>query len=396
MTYKLCRRVAALLLLAVLCSLIACSEPQSPAETEATEPDTNTTVRISAVGDIYLSADQIDDARCADGSFNFMPQFSDVYAVLSKADLTLGNFEGSFAGTPYGTESNSYPDELAVALNDAGFDLLQTANTCSVFNGLAGLTRTKDVIENNGMLCSGTYRNAAERSDDQVTVFEINGIRVGVISFTKGLGGMSIPAGEEYCVDLLYTDYATDYEEIDTVGITAAIENAKQQQPDVLIAMLHWGSENVRDVSRRQEEIADLMFHNGVDVIIGSHPHLVGKVEQRSVRMDDGSRKNVLIAYSLGDFCTVSHGQSNMAPILNMVFTRDAFSGETTLTSVSCSSVLSMDNGAEAPDRYAVIDADNAIALYDGNYYDRISRDLYQLLLSKRDSLLSALGLETK
>ena len=393
MTYKLCRRAAALLLVAALCLLCACNEQPSPAPSETDAPDTNTTVRISAVGDIYLSEDQIEDARGADGSFNFMAQFADVYAALSKSDITVGNFEGTFAGTPYGAEHGSYPDEFAVALNDAGFDLLQTANSFTIYNGLAGLRRTKDVIENNGMLCTGSYRDAAERSDEQVTVFDVNGIRVAVISFTKGLGGMSIPTGEEYCADLLYTDYASNYEEIDTVGITAAIENAKQQKPDVLIAMLHWGSENVREVSKRQEQIADLMFHNGVDVILGSHPHLVGKVEQRSVRMDDGTRKNVLIAYSLGDFCTVSRGQSNMYPILNLVYTRDAFTGETTLTSVSCSSVLAMDNGAEVPDRYTIIDADNAIALYDGNYYDRIDQSLYETLLSKRAYLLSVLEL---
>ena len=394
MSNNLCRRALALLLLTALCLLCACGENQTAEPTGATEPDTNTTVRISAVGDIYLSEDQIEDARCADGSYNFMAQFSDAYTALSKADITLGNFEGTFAGTPYGIEHGSYPDEFAVALNDAGFDLLQTANSYSVYNGLAGLKRTKDVIENNGMLCSGTYRSASERSDGQATLFEVNGIRVAVLSFTKGLGGMSIPAGEEYCVDLLYTDYADDYENIDTEGITAAIDEAKSLEPDILIAMLHWGSENVRDVSARQEQIADLMFHNGVDVILGSHPHLVAKVEQRSVRMDDGSRKNVLIAYSLGDFCKVSRGQMNISPVLNLVFTRDAFSGETTLTSVTCSSIAAMDNGDEAPDRYTILDADNAIALYEGNYYDRITRDLYQSLLSKRDYLLSVIELD--
>ncbi len=391
MTYQLRRGAAALLLLIALCLLFACGDP---AQTAQDEPDTNTTVRISAVGDIFLTEDQIEDARSADGSFNFMPQFSDVYATLSKSDLTIGNFEGTFAGAPYGVAHGSYPDEFAVALNDAGFDLLQTANSFSVYNGLAGLKRTKDVIENNGMLCSGTYRDASERSDEQVAVFDLNGIRVAVISFTKGLGGMSIPSGEEYCVDLLYTDYATDYENIDTEGITAAIDRAKQQKPDVLIAMVHWGSENVREVTRRQEQIADLMFQNGVDAILGSHPHLVGKVEQRSIRLEDGTRKNVLVAYSLGDFCKVGRGQMNMYPVLNLVFTRDAYTGATTLTGVSCSSIVAMDNGAETPDRYTILDADNAISLYEGNYYDRITSDLYQSLLSKREYLLSVMELD--
>ena len=387
------RRMTALVVLLTLLLLCACGTRQESVESTHETTD-DSVITVNAVGDIYLTDEMLSDAIKPDGTYDFMPQFSDVYACLSKADLTIGNFEGTFAGDPYGSAEGSYPDELAAALNDAGFDLLQTANSFSVYNGLAGLQRTKRVIENNGMQSVGTYVSQQEKKDSQVTCLELDGIRVAVIAMTKGLGGMSLPEDDRYCVDLLYSDYDTDYEQIDEEGILSVIQAAEALEPDIIIASLHWGSENVSEISSSQEKIADLMFHNGVDVILGAHSHLVGKVETRAVRLEDGTRKNVLIAYSLGDFCRVGRGETNLSPILNMEFTKNGFTGQTTLTDYSVSSVVSMDRGSGEIDRYAVMDADSLITLYEANYYDRISRELYTALQSKRERLLAKMGLE--
>lgn len=390
---QILHRMTALAVLLILLLLCACGTQQEAAESTQ-GPVGDSVITVNAVGDIYLTDEMLSDAIKPDGTYDFMSQFSDVYACLSKADLTIGNFEGTFAGEPYGPAEGSYPDELAAALNDAGFDLLQTANSYSVYNGLAGLQRTKRVIENNGMQTMGTYSSRQDKQDNQVACLELDGIRVAVIAMTKGLGGMSLPADDRYCVDLLYSDYDTDYEQIDEEGILSVIQGAEALEPDIIIASLHWGSENVSEISSSQEKIADLMFHNGVDVILGAHSHLVGEVESRTVRLDDGTRKNVLIAYSLGDFCRVGRGETNLSPILNMEFTKNGSTGQTTLTTYSVSSVVSMDRGSGEIDRYAVMDADSLITLYEANYYDRISKDLYNSLLSKRERLLSKMGLE--
>ena len=390
---RILHRMTAVAVLLIILLLCACGTRQEPVESTQ-EPAGDSVITVNAVGDIYLTDEMLSDAIKPDGTYDFMSQFSDVYACLSKADLTIGNFEGTFSGEPYGPAEGSYPDELAAALNDAGFDLLQTANSYSVYNGLVGLQRTKRVIENNGMQTMGTYSSQQDKQDNQVACLELDGIRVAVIAMTKGLGGMSLPADDRYCVDLLYSDYDTDYEQIDEAGILSVIQAAKALEPDVIIACLHWGSENVSEISNSQEKIADLMFHNGVDVILGAHSHLVGEVESRTVRLDDGTRKNVLIAYSLGDFCRVGRGETNLSPILNMEFTKNGSTGQTTLTTYSVSSVVSMDRGSGEIDRYAVMDADSLITLYEANYYDRISKDLYNSLLSKRERLLAKMGLE--
>lgn len=379
------RSVASLLLLIFIVSLSACGE-SAIKDTRPTEGVGVATV--SAVGDIYLTDEMLADARRSNGSYDFSAQFEGVCASLAAADLTIGNFEGTFCGTPYGMKAGSYPDALAAALSAAGFDLLQTANSYSIFGGFSGLQRTKAVIEDNGMTAVGTYSSADDRAEHPVVVREVNGVRIAFVAFTKGLGGLSLPENATGCVDLLYEDYTTNYSDLDTAAIDAVLNAAKQEKPDVIIAALHWGSENVSEVSEKQEEAADYLFRNGVDVILGSHSHLVGTVETRTITFENGTTKDVVLAYSLGDFCKSEKGACNASLILNLEFTRDHAGGTTTITNVSYTPVASIDRGSKAADRYAVIDIDNALALYEDNYYNRISTDLYETLIEKRQSLV--------
>ena len=285
---------------------------------------------LRAVGDIYLTDAMLDAARCSDGSYDFSAQFAGIIPALAEADLTLANFEGNFDSAPYGRDLASYPDALAKTLSAAGIDLLQTANTFSIFNGMAGMERTKSVIEAQGMTAFGTYVSAADRESNQVIVREINGIRIAFVAFTKGLGGMGLPTGSEYCVNLLYTDYTSNYEVIDYDGIRAVMKAARGTNPDLIVAALHWGSENTRDVSKSQESIANLLIDCGADLILGSHSHLAAPIEERAVRMD---------------------------------------------------------NGEDIQNRFRVLDIDSALALYETNYYDRISDSLYEALTAARERL---------
>ena len=380
------RRGAAMLLLSIL--LFTLSSCGSNVAEEAKPTEGVGVATVSAVGDIYLTDEMLTDARRSNGSYDFSAQLEGVCASLAASDLTIGNFEGTFCGNPYGVSSGSYPDEFAAALSAAGFDLLQTANSYSIFGGFSGLQRTKAVIEENGMTAVGTYSSAEDREKHPVVVREVNGVRIAFVAFTKGLGGLSLPDNAAGCVDLLYEYYTTDYSDLDTAAIDAVLNAAKQEEPDVIIASLHWGSENISEVSEKQEAAADYLFRNGVDVILGSHSHLVGTVETRTITFENGAEKEVVLAYSLGDFCKAQKGKCNASLILNLEFTRDHTSGTTAITNVSYTPVAAIDRGSKEADRYAVIDIDNALALYESNYYDRISSDLYQTLLEKRQALI--------
>lgn len=110
-------------------------------------------------------------------------------------------------------------------------------------------------------------------------------------------------------------------------------------------------------------------------------------VERRTVYASDGSSKEAVIAYSLGDYCTTEEGGVNASLILNLEFTRDHTSGVTTLTDVGYTPIATVDFGPEAKQRYAVVNTDDAIALYESNYHDRIPEEIYQTLLSLREKL---------
>ncbi len=381
------RYIAILLLAAGLLSLCACGSE----ETETTRKE-NAVATVSAVGDIYLTESMLADARQPDGSYDFSTQLEAVIVPLSQADVTIGNFEGNFTGASYSAEQASYPNELAAELSRVGFDLLQTANSFSIFNGVSGLKYTKETIENHGMRALGTYVDEEDRQKNQIVIREVNGIRFAFVAFTKGVGNLTIPENASCSVDLLYKDYTSDYSEINTEYITSVLSKAAEEEPDVIIAALHWGSENNDQISQTQEEIADLMLKNGVDVILGSHPHLVGQVERRSVTLEDGTKKECAIAYSLGDFCAADAGQCNTSLILNLEFTRTG--NRTEISHIGYTPISAVDRGETYADRYSVVITEAEIEMYESNYFDRVSAELYEQMLTDLESVRKKLGLE--
>lgn len=342
-------------------------EPQVPAVVPTVttpdpadeKPPASTKATLSAVGDIMVYASQVQDAKKDDGSYDFLPSLASVSTLLTASDVTVGNFEANFAGEPYdGFPNFSAPPSLADTLASLGFDVLQTANTYSIQGGMTGLSSTINAIRGAGMDSLGTYLSAEDKEEHQVIIREANGIKIAFIAFTKSVNNMTVPTGSEYAVDLLCTDYDTTYTKLNSSAITAAVTAAKAKKPDVIVAMLHWGSEFESGVSELQKQTTDLLINSGVDVILGSHPHIVGKMELRDAKVD-GKDKKVFIAYSLGNFLVGNErGQATQAPssfesvILNLEFTKEG--NDTTITGYNYVPLFIMDNGESAINRYQV------------------------------------------
>lgn len=379
-----CKRFAACLLLSIVLS--GCSGAEEPVT-----PEDLTTIHLRAVGDVYLTDAMLADAKQPDGSYDFSAQFADIIPALSSADLTIGNFEGNFTTSGYSQEEASYPDALADTLA-VGFDILQTANTYSIHNGISGMLRTRSVIGERGIIPLGTYESEDDRAENQVRICEVDGVRVAFVAFTKGLGGLGMPESNSTCVNLLYSDYTSNYEEINTARIVSVLDAAKAQDPDLIVAALHWGSEGVSEISSSQESIADLMIKNGVDVILGSHSHRVAQVERRTVTMADKTQKEVVIAYGLGDFCAVEENGCSVSLLLDLAFCKNQNTGETTIADIQCHTVAAVDRGEDASPRFTVLDVDEAITLYENNYYDRVSETIYEKLIARRESLKKAVS----
>lgn len=347
--------------------------PTTEPATEATKSrwDPITTVHIRAVGDLNITDAVVDSGLAANG-YDFTRAFQDVASTLAGADLTLLNLEGNIAGEPYGSLTTSAPVRLLTALRNAGVDLVQMANSCAINNGLIGLNTTLQAIRAAGLEPVGAYSSPSEfRRSKGYTLCDIQGIKVAFVAFTKGVGGMGMPEGNEDCVNLLYTDYDSTYKKVDTAGITKILNNAKAEKPDFIVALLHWGSENNDTISSTQESIVKLLQKNGVGLIIGTHPHLVQQI-------DYNEKSGTLVAYSLGDFYgDAARGGTNYSIVLDVEITKDSDSGTTKVTGYSYTPIYTVTRSQSADGFQRVVRIEQAMQAYDGNFVDKISAEAY-------------------
>ncbi len=347
-----------------------------------------TTIHIRAVGDLNITNASIDAGLAANG-YDFTRAFRDVAAELANADVTVMNIEGNFCGEPYGTETSSAPTELLTYLKSAGVDLVQMANSFSVYNGLIGLNTTLNNIRSAGMEPLGAYGKTSDfHKTGGYTICDVQGVRVAFVAFTKGVGGMGLPAGSEECVNLLYEDYDSNYTKINKKGITSILSDVAKEKPDLTVAMLHWGSENNDQISKTQTQITELMLKNGVDVILGTHPHLVQKIEMNE-------KSGTLIAYSLGDFFgDATLGGSNYSIILDVEVTKDADLKTTKVTGYSYIPIYTTKE-SEGDGYRRVVRTKEAMYAYENNYVDKVTADCYTAMkksLERIESRISGKG----
>ena len=343
---------------------------QAPRETSPAQKSPITTIHIRATGDLNVT-DAVVNAGISVNNYDFSPVFKDVSALLSDADLTVMNFEGNVCGEPYGTNTTSAPAELLTALRGCGVDLLQMANSCAINNGLNGLTATLNAIRQSGIEPVGAFGSSGEfKQSKGYTMTEIQGIKVGFVAFTKGLGGRGMPAGNEDLVNILYEDYATEYKTIAKDKITSILKSMEAEKPDLVVALLHWGSEYNDDISKTQEQIVSLMQKNGVDVILGTHPHTLQSI-------DYNKSAGTLVAYSLGDFFgDASRGATNYSVILDLEITKDANTGTTKVTDYTLYPIYTVrETECVGNSDRRVVRIEKTIQAYNGNFLDKVTDD---------------------
>lgn len=246
------------------------------------------TTRLSLLflGDIMQHDSQI-KAAYNDGtsqySYDYAPCFQFVKPYIESVDLAIGNLELTFAGPPYkGYPQFSAPDELGLTLRDIGMDVLVTANNHSVDRGRKGIERTIEMLDSLKILHTGTFRDTVDRMNDYPLLIEKNGFKLALLNYTYGTNGIAVT--KPNVVNLL-----------DTVIMRKDIDKAKSFNPDVIIVFTHWGLEYQSLPSTQQKKITEFCFKKGVNLVIGSHPHVLQPMEWRK-------EKNQLITYSLGNF----------------------------------------------------------------------------------------------
>ena len=355
--------------------------------TQATEPatraqkSTKTTIHIKAAGDLNVTNTVI-NAGVAVGGYNYTRAFMDVASTLSDADLTVLNLEGNICGEPYGSDTTSAPRELLEGLRNAGVDLIQMANSCTINNGLIGLTSTLQSIRAAGLEPVGAFASESEFQQSKgYTITQAQGVKVAFVAFTKGLGGRGLPAGNDNLVNILYEDYASTYDKIDRTRITSVLKAVEAEKPDITIALLHWGSEYNDDISDTQKSIVNLMKKQGVDVIIGTHPHTVQAIEYDELA-------GTLVAYSLGDFFgDASRGGTNYSIILDLEITKDSSTGTTKVTNYSYTPIYTVSEAESADGYRRVVRIDKTVEAWEENYLDKVSQSAKESMVHALDRI---------
>lgn len=349
-------------------------EAQPKETVAATQPQQSqedmTTIHFAAAGDLNIT-DRV--VAAGGGNYDFTGAFLDVAHILADADLTAVNLEGNLCGAPYGTKTVSAPQQLAEALNAAGVDLVQLANSYSINKGISGLTDTINGVRAAGMEPLGVFANqSAYRESKGYTICDVKGIRVAFVAFTKGMDGMALPPGSEHCVNVLYTDYDSTYQNVDTQGITQVLQAVQREVPDVTIAMLHWGSEFNNTISVSQEKIVKLMQENGVDAIIGTHSHYV---QQMTLDEETGN----FVAYSLGDFFgDATKAGSEYSVILDLEITKNNATGETKITNYSYTPIFTV---LEKGSALKIVRLETAMKAYEEEFLGRVTQANYDKMV---------------
>ncbi len=243
-------------------------------------------ISLLFVGDLMQHQAQIDAARQGDG-YNYDDCFRHVKKEISKADMTIGNLEVTLGGKPYrGYPVFSAPDEYLYAIKEAGFDVLLTANNHCLDKRKIGLERTILMLDSLKISHAGTYRNPEERHKNYPLLVEKNGFRVILLNYTYGTNGFK-------------TDAPNVVNYINREQIKKDIQDARRKLPDVIIACMHWGVEYRSFPERSERELAGWLIEQGVDHVIGSHPHVLQPME---IVKDSRTSARHLVVYSLGNF----------------------------------------------------------------------------------------------
>lgn len=333
------------------------------------QPQEDTVIHFIAGGDVNVTDKSVAAGR-TDSGYDYSDIFLDVIPTLSAGDLTVLNFEGNLYGEPYGSQHTSAPNELIQALRNSGVDILQTANSKSITNGLLGLSSTLSGIRDAGIQPLGTYADSTEFQRYQGFIIrEVGGIRIAITAFTKGMDGRGLPSGSEDCVNLLYEDYSSAYQKVDEKGISSVLQAISAEKPDITIALLHWGSEFNDQISKTQKKIVEIMADGGVDAIVGTHPHYV-----QSIGFDPET--GMLIAYSLGDFYgDGDKAGTNYSVLLDLEITRDGKTGKVSISDYSYTPIYRYE---DSEGNVRLLRIREAMAAYENLCIDAVTPEVYE------------------
>ena len=231
------------------------------------------------VGDVLIHEAVYKDALKSDGTYDFSSMFEYIKPMLKDYDLKYCNQESIIGGKNLGISGypnfNS-PDEIGEEIIDLGFNMIGLANNHAYDKGKAAINYSVNFWKKYDVITAGSYENVEDR--DNIHIYEKNGIKYAFLAYTTSLNGNKL--SDDYLVNMYDKD-----------KVKSDIEKIKDA--DLIIVAMHWGNEYTNEPTKSQRDIASYLSSLGVNLIIGTHPHVVQPITYIG---------DTLVIYSLGNF----------------------------------------------------------------------------------------------
>lgn len=229
----------------------------------------------------------------------------------------------------------------------------------------------------------GTYQTAEDR--DTILFRYVKGVKLAFVNYTYGTNGIAVPSGKDFCVNL-----------IDKELMKKDIDAAKSQGADLVVACMHWGTEYQTSANDEQKSLADFLFQNGVDVILGNHPHVLEPMEKRTVTLEDGTTKEGFVIYALGNFiCDQNADNTRNSIILNLKITKHV-DGKVSIDGADYIPIYMLKDNSSKSRKMKLLDIEKSIDAYDTSVLNGVSpsfsKSLYDNLRLQLDRIKSIVG----
>ena len=338
-------------------------------ETEKNIANSNNTVRdsiirISAVGDILCENSILEDAYDkGTQNYDFTSMFKNMSTFFADSDITVGTMETNYTDNKYsGYGQRNSPTSFAEALKNIGIDLVSISTNHSLDYGIEGLQETKRALEGIGYDVVGD-----NLGESRVKIKTIKNTKIAFLSYTYGFENQNSKTKEELDSANIYNS------EIAKKDLEYAKENA-----DYSIIIMHWGDAYSTKPNKEQQNIAKFLVENGADMILGNHASAVQKMEV----MQSPEEKNVLVAYSLGNYISgETMDISKIELVLNIELRKSGETGEVVLSKVDYTPIYVLDRGTKAENRYELIDMKGTAKAYAEGNKKIVNKETYNKLV---------------
>lgn len=341
------------------------------------------TFTLTSLGDTLCHNTQYWDAyNSKTDEYDFSYVYEDIKNYTLSSDITIGSLETTFAGKEKGYSNYptfNTPDSLATALKDIGVDVVSLAGNHALDYGYTGLCRTIDVFNNIGLSHLGTYKTAEDQ--EKILIKDVKGVKIAFINYTYGTNGIPLPSGKDFCVNLIDRDF-----------IKKQINQAKEQNVDMIVACMHWGTEYRTTANSEQKDLANFLFENGVDVILGNHPHVLEPMEKKTITLQDGTTKDVFVVYALGNFTADQRDEiTRDSAILNLTITKNSDS-KISIDKVNYVPIYMYKNTNVSTHKFKILDIEKTIKDYEEGKNTSINSTVYNNLKKQLEKIKSILG----